>query len=1444
MKTIKIVVILIFSAISFAAFSANCSLNAGVDQVVCTGTATLTGDFSGSFPVPKVTVWSQVSGPSATITTPSALVTTVTGLVGGNTYKFRLSSTCEDGSATYDEVSITVSNFPTTNAGADFTICTGNTVGPLAATALQVGETGLWTIVSGGNGLTINTPTSPTSTIKLTAGANNSGAAVLRWTVTNTATSCTAFDDVTVTKISAAPVNAGIDQTLTTCYNSTATCTLAGSYAGGGTGGSAGTWTVVTGPNVPTIANVNTYNSSVTNLIQGVYIFRWTVAGPCVSGSDDVQITVNAPVGSVSTATASISGSPTMPYCVAPSSIVLLGSAYNANTESVQWTKTAGPAGVNIATPTSQNTVVTGFDNITTTTFTYKITNNTTGCTSTSGVVSVSFEAGQSLAITTASPYVLDCNITSATINITQTGSTTPQWSVVSGPTGLTGYANISGSSFTATGLTLAGTYLIRVKKTVGNCTTIYDEINVVVSKSPTASNAGSDQTLACNVNTGELIGNTPTIGSGKWSQLSGPNIATLAAPTTPRCGISGLISGVYQFRWTISAGPKCPTTQDEVFVRIASTTPTTANAGPDQTICNSTPLYLEGNTPLAFETGTWSVSPSTGVVFSNINSPTAVVTGLASSSTYTFTWRIANSCGTSSDNVVVTTSATVGPIASNAGANQCLAAGTTTVTLAGNNPSPGTGLWRKLSGGSAVITNPNLYNTTVTGLADGTYTFEWAITRNECTTTRDTVTVTISATATTANAGADQLTICGTTTSLQGNTAIVGNGVWTQIAGSGGVSITNPTSPTTTLTGLTDGQYIFRWTISNNACSSTSDDVVLFVSSSPTVPNAGLDKIVCGTTSTTMTANTITVGTGFWNIVSGPNAPTITTISSPVTTVTGLITGEPYVLTWNSNNGLCNVLTDTVKITVVPAANAGLSQTICGSVTVSLTGNANTTGVWTQDNPAQTTEIITSTNSYSAVASNLIPNTKYRFRYTLSDAQGCGAVTDTMTVDVKSSPNAAIAGTDMNTCIDVASTTLNMSANTPDNGTTGKWAKVSGPTCTITNVSSPTTSITGVTPGIYTFSWTISNGACASVDQVVARVSSVVAKSAGADQAICGTSTTMAAQAAASGVGTWTQTSGPNTATIASAVSNTTAITGLIPGTYVFRWTITDGTCTGVFDEMNLVVSSAPTTPNAGNDQNVCNASAFTLAGNTISNGTGSWSKISGPTCTITNVNSPTSTVTGTTPGTYVFQWTASNGSCADLTDQVTIVNYNAPTQADAGVDFNACLYAPLNLSANTPVYGTGTWSQVSGTTVSFTNPNSPTTAITGALAGTYTFRWSIANGNCIVSNDDVVVTIDQPATIADAGPNQSVSTNYTTMAANAIAVGTGMWTKISGPAGGVITTPTSPTTTVTGLLAGTYVYRWTATNISCSSFDEVTIIYDGISCVISNKMIQHKLQ
>lgn len=72
------------------------------------------------------------------------------------------------------------------------------------------------------------------------------------------------------------------------------------------------------------------------------------------------------------------------------------------------------------------------------------------------------------------------------------------------------------------------------------------------------------------------------------------------------------------------------------------------------------------------------------------------------------------------------------------------------------------------------------------------------------------------------ANAGSDQ-TISSSNTTLNANQPLIGNGKWTVVSGSG--SITEPTQFNSTITNLSIGKTILRWSISNN-CGITTDEM------------------------------------------------------------------------------------------------------------------------------------------------------------------------------------------------------------------------------------------------------------------------------------------------------------------------------------------------------------------------------------------------------------------------------------------------------------------------------------------------------------------------------------------------------------------------------------------------------------------------------------------
>jgi gliding motility-associated-like protein len=194
-----------------------------------------------------------------------------------------------------------------------------------------------------------------------------------------------------------------------------------------------------------------------------------------------------------------------------------------------------------------------------------------------------------------------------------------------------------------------------------------------------------------------------------------------------------------------------------------------------------------------------------------------------------------------------------------------------------------------------------------------------------------------------------------------------------------------------------------------------------------------------------------------------------------------------------------------------------------------------------------------------------------------------------------------------------------------------------------------------------------------------------------------------------------------------------------------------------------------------AGNTQELCDATSAVLTGSVPDPGTGNWTQFSGPsTATITPPNSATATASGLVPGVYVFTYTVVTGVCSTW-DTVTVVNYHLPTPAVAGPDQDLCLNGMATtstiMSGNTPVYGTGNWTQVSGpTTAVLADASDPMTAVSNLAYGTYEFTWTISIGVCTPSVDTVRLFVWYLST-ANAGPDELVCEMDTLYLANATA-------------------------------------------------------------------------
>ncbi|HVW59881.1 MAG TPA: T9SS type A sorting domain-containing protein [Puia sp.] len=611
----------------------------------------------------------------------------------------------------------------------------------------------------------------------------------------------------------------------------------------------------------------------------------------------------------------------------------------------------------------------------------------------------------------------------------------------------------------------------------------------------------------------------------------------------------------------------------------------------------------------------------------------------------------------------------------------------------------------------------------------------------------------------------------------------------WAQVSGPSTATLASPDKLTSKVSGLTDGTYIFSiQTTDNNTGTITAYDTIVVNSSGVETPNptvsAGADQSV------TQPASSVTLtgsGAGYsssgtssagsssasnitsyqWSQVSGPNTAAFGNAKAAQTTVTGLVAGT-YVFQLTVTDKTGQTASDQVTVTV---------NAITGSFLV----NAG---------PDQTITLPTNSIVINAVA-------------TITGGQ-------------------------------VLSLT--------------KWTQVSGPsTATITNGGSIAPTFGGLVQGIYVFQVSLLNVLGITVsDQVTVTVKAPatpgLSVNAGANLTVTlpsGVTLTGAATATNSSVTSyqWSQVSGPSTAFFSNSKAAQSSITGLVAGTYVFKLTATGSTGLTASAQVTVTVKPAPGATlavNAGTNLTVTLPSRATLTGTaTVTNNSVTsyqWSQVSGPnTAFFSNSKAAQSEITGLVAGTYVFKLTVTGSTGLTASAQVTVTVKPAP---GATLAVNAGADQTVTWPSRATLKGTATatnssvksyeWAQLSGpATAYFMNSKAAESEITGLVAGTYVFKLTATGSTGLTASDQMTLKVNPgvpPTLSVDAGADQTVilpsratltgeghSTN------NAI---TGyQWSQVSGPSTAYFNNAKAAKSEITGLVAGTYVFKLTAT-------------------------------
>jgi gliding motility-associated-like protein len=812
-----------------------------------------------------------------------------------------------------------------------------------------------WTVPAG---WTINSGQGTTS-ISATAGSGGGNVCV---TASNgCGTSSQQCTNITLNTNSTAPTSISAT-TNPTCGGSTTLTVVGGSLGTGATwnwySGSCGGTAVGTGNSITvTPGTTTTY-----------FVRAQGVCGNTTCAS--ITITVNTS----STAATSINAT-TNPTCGGSTTLSVVGGSLGTG---ATWNWYSGSCG---GTPAGTGTSITVTPTTTTTYFVQAIgTCNTTTCTSVT--ITVNSPSTAPTSATAVPSTICIGNSSTLTVNGGSLG-TGAQWQWYSGSCG--GTAAGTGASISVSPSTTT-TYFVRA---VGTCnTTTCVSVTVTVDQNPATSNAGPNQSI-CGLSA-TLAGNTPSLGTGTWTQVSGPGTITFGNINSATSTATASTFGTYVLQWTINNGT-CSTssTVNITFDEM----PVQPNAGTDASNCGLTYTSLNGSTP-TIGTGSWSMSSGPGTLtFSNGSNNNSDVTA-STYGTYTITWTISNGACSISDAVDITFDEM--PNTANAGNDDAICG--LTLTLNANAANIGTGTWTQSSGsGTLSFNNTNSNTTSVTASAYGSYTATWTIVNGSCSTT-DAVTLTFDEMPIAANAGADA-NICGLSTSLSAISANIGIGTWQQISGIGNSTFANANSNTSNISVDAPGIYIYTWTIVNGTCS-TSDTVQIEFFDAPTPVDAGNDIAVCAL-NTVLNAQTPTNGNGTWTQITGPTNAVITNPNDENSAISANQYGT-YTLLWTVANGACS-LTDTVIVRLDQSpsiANAGTDTTLCNDYYF-LSGNTPTVGigVWT----STTTSILMSDSlSPENVLSNLIIGNNILI-WTISNGV-CPSSADTVEITVNPS--------------------------------------------------------------------------------------------------------------------------------------------------------------------------------------------------------------------------------------------------------------------------------------------------------------------------------------------------------------------------------------------------------------------------------------------------------
>lgn len=281
-------------------------------------------------------------------------------------------------------------------------------------------------------------------------------------------------------------------------------------------------------------------------------------------------------------------------------------------------------------------------------------------------------------------------------------------------------------------------------------------------------------------------------------------------------------------------------------------------------------------------------------------------------------------------------------------------------------------------------------------------------------------------------------------------------------------------------------------------------------------------------------------------------------------------------------------------------------------------------------------------------------------------------------------------------------------------------------------------------------------------------------------------------------------------------------------PGSHVITYTITDGNgCTST-DTETIIVWARPTInilPSSPAE--VCPGDSLLIDGNpTAGSGNITTHLWTGPGGLLTNYNIQAPYFYTTSQGSYAFTYRVTDDNGCWRTANIT-VNVNPVDANILPIPAEACKGKDFQLLGN-PSGGTGNYTLHSWTIDSLylNNPNIQNPVFNTSVIGNYTLAYYVSDNNGCIGFDTINVNVfDVP--VSNAGVNDSICGNTYNLSAIP-SIGSGLWTKVSGPGNASFSNPSNPNSSVSVSLYGAYMFKWKETfGPNCSDSSDVKIVF-----------------